>query len=85
MNEKNMNRAEEVRKRLLDTADALLQRINAQADNLSVAGVEVIIRAAATAFTAAMAQPVAVDPPPIGGRLPAPVDPPPIGGKQGST
>jgi hypothetical protein len=30
-------------------------------------------------------RPIAVDPPPIGGRLPAPVDPPPIGGKQGTT
>ncbi|WP_437497465.1 hypothetical protein [Sorangium sp. So ce1099] len=50
----NSERVEQVRKRMLDTADALLQRVQNQDNNgLSAASVELYARSAATLFTAA--------------------------------
>jgi hypothetical protein len=75
-------RIEEVRGQLLDTAEALLKQLHGYITPPSGEDALALVRAAAVAFEAA-ARPVAIDPPPDGGRLalkPRPIDPPPDGG-----
>lgn len=79
MNEANQKRAEEVRKRLLDVADALLERaMPKKGEAVSAPFVEPIVKSAVLAYETAV-RPVAIDPPPDPGRAlrKAPIDPPP--------
>jgi hypothetical protein len=78
---------DQVRDKLLSVADDLLDRATAKDAGMGALNFSEKIKAVETAIAAfnAATAPRSIDPPPIGGRLPAPVDPPPIGGKQGTT
>ncbi|MGK3995079.1 hypothetical protein [Sorangium sp. So ce1024] len=76
-------KADEIRKKFLNLASNLIDRINNAGTSMQPPGVEQIVRAAAVALAAATGR--EIDPPPDGGRVigraaRAPIDPPPDGG-----